>query len=344
MMDSRFAGILLTRKAGILTGAIILALGAGYAITARRTLGRNRPNVLFITVDTLRSDHLGCYGYDRIKTPNIDGLAERGTLFKNAISQVPLTLPSHSSIFTSTYPQFHNVRDNGRHRLDQSAVTLAEIMQEKAYATAAFVSAFVLDSRFKLDQGFETYDDRLEEGVRKRTLELLDEERTAGEVTAAAIKWLRDNKDKRFFLWVHYFDPHDIYNPPSPYREIYKDNLYDGEIAFTDEHIGVLLSALRELEVDEKTFIVFTSDHGEGLGEHDEPAHSVFVYDTTLKVPLILSYPGLIPQGKVIEEQVRLVDIMPTVLDFLHVEKNSEVQGTSLIRLIRGGRRSPALG
>ena len=151
----------LSGKIGILSGVVIAALLAWFAIIEKRSSCSDPENVLLITVDTLRSDHLGCYGYKGIKTPNIDGLAERGTMFKNAISQVPLTLPSHCSLFTSTYPQFNNVRDNGSYRLGQSAVTLAERMQENGYATAAFVSAFVLDSKFGLDQGFETYDDRM---------------------------------------------------------------------------------------------------------------------------------------------------------------------------------------
>jgi len=330
----------LSRKIGILSGVVIAALVAWFAIIEKRSSCSAPENVLLITVDTLRSDHLGCYGYKRIKTPNIDGLAERGTMFKNAISQVPLTLPSHCSLFTSTYPQFNNVRDNGSYRLGQSAVTLAERMQENGYATAAFVSTFVLDSKFGLDQGFETYDDRMQHKSGKRIIEHMEAERTADKVTDAAVSWLRDKKTAKNFLWVHYFDPHAVYNPPAPYREIYKDNPYDGEIAFTDENIGVLLAALKELKLDEKTLIIFAADHGEGLGEHEEFGHSVFLYDTTLKVPLIFSCPGLITEGKIIEGQVRLIDVMPTILDFLQVERNKEIQGESLIGLMKGRIKS----
>ena len=169
----------LSGKIGILSGVVIAALLAWFAIIAKRSSCGEPENVLLITVDTLRSDHLGCYGYKGIKTPNIDGLAERGTMFKNAISQVPLTLPSHCSLFTSTYPQFNNVRDNGSYRLGQAAVTLAERMQENGYATAAFVSTFVLDSKFGLDQGFETYDDRTQQKSGKRIIEHMEAERTA---------------------------------------------------------------------------------------------------------------------------------------------------------------------
>ena len=205
-MIRQFVRMKLSKKISILLGVMILVLVVWFGITAKRNLGREPRNVLFIIVDTLRSDHLGCYGYKKIKTPNIDSLARQGALFKNVISQVPLTLPSHSSLFTSTYPQFNNVRDNGSYHLDQSAITLAEIMQENVYTTAAFVSTFVLDSRFGLDQGFETYfetyDDRMQKMTGKRIIELMDEERTADKVTDAAIKWLRDNKDEKFFLWV----------------------------------------------------------------------------------------------------------------------------------------------
>ena len=328
------------RKISILSGVVVAAVLAWFAITAKRTPDSVPGNVIFITVDTLRSDHLGCYGYGGVKTPNIDGLAERGTMFKNAISQVPLTLPSHCSLFTSTYPQFNAVRDNGRDRLEQSAVTLAERMQENGYATAAFVGAFVLDSKFGLDQGFDTYGDHMPRKYGADIIEHMAAERTADKVTDAAVRWLRDKKASKNFLWVHYFDPHAVYNPPEPYSEIYKDNLYDGEIAFTDEHIGVLLAAVKELKLDEEPLIIFAADHGEGLGEHGEFGHSVFVYDTTVKVPLIFSCPGLVAEGKVIEEQVRLTDVMPTILDFLQVEKNKEIQGKSLIGLMKGRIKS----
>ncbi len=324
------------KKIGILAALIVLVLAIWVVVTPEQAPAWKPGNVLVITVDTLRSDHLGCYGYEHIKTPNIDRLAEQGTMFQNAIAQVPLTLPSHVSLFTSTYPQFNAVRVNGRNRLDVSAVTLAERLQADGHTTAAFVSAFVLDARFGLDQGFAIYDDEMQKETGKRLIAHLEAERTADEVTGAAVEWLKEKKDRNFFLWVHYYDPHDIYNPPSPYREIYKDNPYDGEIAFTDEHIGVLLASLKELELDKNTLIVFVADHAEGFGEHEEFGHSVFVYDTTVKVPLIFACPGLIEAGKVVEEQVRLVDVMPTILDFMQLEKHEAVQGNSLIGLIDG--------
>ena len=294
-----------------------------------------RPNVLFIIADTLRGDHLACYGNKNIKTPNIDGIAARGTLFENTFSQAPLTLPSHCSLFTSTYPQYNGVRDNGNYRLDPEAVTLAERLKENGYETGAFVSTFVLDSRYGLEQGFDTYDDEMDK-PEKRVIKFMNTERRADKVTANAIKWLKKNKDERFFLWVHYYDPHTVYDPPSPYKEEYKDNLYDGEIAYTDEYIGHLLSTLKNLELDKNTLIVFLADHGESLGQHNESGHAVFVYDATLKVPLMISWPGVIPEGKRVSAEVSLIDVMPTILDLVGLKKNKEIQGTSLYKLING--------
>jgi arylsulfatase A-like enzyme/Flp pilus assembly protein TadD len=320
---------------------VLTAIFLPLFVFAKSDIQDKRPNVLFIIVDTLRADHLGCYGYSQIKTPNIDSLAKGGTLFKNVIAQAPLTFPSHCSLFTSTYPQFNNMRDNGNQRLGKANITLAEKLQDNGYTTAAFIGTFVLDSKFGLDQGFQIYDDQMQKVTAKRVIKMMDEEeRKADKVTEAAINWLKANKDKKFFLWVHYYDPHTIYNPPSPYKELYKNNLYDGEVAFCDEYIGVLLASLKELNLDSNTLIIFASDHGESLGEHDENGHAIFVYDTTTRVPLIFSYPGVIPEGKVIENQVSLIDIMPTILDLLGIKKNKEIQGRELARLIKGNQKS----
>jgi choline-sulfatase len=335
MARSKFAKILSTAVLSWLAVFSVLALGRAFCA--------GRPNVLFIIMDTTRSDHLGCYGYDMIKTPNIDSLAGRGVRFKTVISQAPLTFASHCTIFTSTYPQFHKARDNGSFRLDDSAVTMAEVLRDNGYTTAAFVSTVVLDSKYTLKQGFQTYDDKMDKVPGKRVIKFMDDKRRADKVTAAAVDWLKNNHDKKFFLWVHYYDPHSVYNPPSPYKEIYKDNLYDGEIAYADEYIGALLKALKDLKVDKNTLIVFAADHGESLGEHGENGHAVFIYDTTLKVPLIFCYPAEIPQAKVVGGQVRLIDIMPTLLDLLNIKKNKEIQGTSLIRYIKGNEKDPEL-
>lgn len=322
---------------------IFLALSLILALTLSAKAGPNPAreglNVLFIVLDTCRQDHLGCYGNNKIKTPNIDSLASQGVRFEDVISQVPLTCASHASIFTSTYPQYNKVRDNGSFRLEKSYLTLAEILKDNGYATSAFVSSIVLDARYGLNQGFDTYDDKMPKRGKERIIKFMDEERTADQITEAAAKWLKENKGKKFFLWAHYYDPHTVYNPPPPYKEIYRDNLYDGEIAFADEQIGKLLATLKELGQDKKTLIVFCSDHGEGLGEHGESGHAVFIYDATLRVPLIFMQPDLIPQGKVVSEEARLIDIMPTILDLLGLKKPKETQGSSLTGLINGKHR-----
>ena len=246
-------------------------------------------NVVIITADTTRADHVGCYGNRSVETPFIDQLARDGILFAQAITPSPSTLPSHSSLLTGLYPSHHGARANGTFRLDEKVTTLAEMLKQKGYCTGAVISAFVLDSRFGLDQGFDLYHDDLTKGMqysahmfRERAAELSNE---------PATKWLRENADGPFFLWVHYFDPHAVYLPPEPFRSQYADDLYDGEIAYVDAQIGVLLEQLDELGVRQKTLVIYTADHGEGLGEHGEQTHSLLVYDATLHVPLVISCP-----------------------------------------------------
>jgi len=326
------------RRIFVLCAAVAFAALLFFAGYTKYHPSWGRYNLLVITVDTLRSDHLGCYGYDKIKTPWIDTLARQGTLFKTAVSQAPLTLPSHAALFASTYPPFNGVRDNGGNKLDDKALTLAEILRNCGYDTAAFVSSFVLNKRFGLSQGFTTYDDVNEENDPRLVIHHMDGERTAEKTTAAAINWLQRKKQspKPFFLWVHYYDPHSTYNPPQPFRQMYKDSPYDGEIAFTDSQIGRLFQALKGLNLIGNTLIVFAADHGEGLGEHKESGHAVFVYDTTIKVPLIFCRPGLVPEKKIIQNQVRLVDVMPTILDLLKMKKPRVLQGESFAKLLKG--------
>ena len=333
----------LYKKSTLILVILVLSLGATLTIASKINSAPEKPNVLFIVLDTTRSDHVGCYGYNKISTPNIDRLAQEGVLFKNAMSHVPLTFPSHCNMFTSTYPQFSRARDNGNCKLADSAVTLAEVLKQKGYTTAAFVSTMVLDSKYNLDQGFDVYDDEMTRKKQRKVISLMDDERPADEITRVATKWLKENKDKKFFLWAHYYDPHTIYNPPSPYKETYRRNLYDGEIAFADEQIGILLNTLKELGLDKKTLVVFLSDHGESLGEHGESGHAVFIYDATLRVPMIFSYPGVLPEGKSVGGQVRLLDVMPTILDILKIPKNKEMQGNSLYLYIKSPVPCPYL-
>ncbi len=293
-----------------------------------------RPNVVLITIDTLRHDHLGCTGHETVQTPNIDKLASEGVLFEQALSSSPTTLPSHASLLTGTYPFVHGARNNGNFVLSEENVTLAEILRKHGYANAAFVGSFVLDSQFGLDQGFDTYNDNMAGGSGERMF--LYEERPAGLVTDAALAWLRMNGDKKFFVWLHYYDPHVTYDPPPPYAERYADNPYVGEIAYTDSRIGVLLDALEEMGLLDNSIVVLTSDHGESLGEHGESTHGIFIYDSTLRVPLILRFPPSLPGKKRIPALVRLIDVMPTLLDLLEIPRGAGIQGMSLMNLVRG--------
>ena len=316
--------------------AVVLVIASLIYFCHRIEAAQESPNVLFIIVDTLRADHLGCYGDNKIKTPNIDSIAKEGTMFQNTITQAPLTFPSHTTMFTSTYPQHSNAWDNGSYRLASTEVTLAQVLQDKGYTTGAFVSTVVLDAKYGLNKGFQTYDDAIGKNQGDRVIKFMDDERKADQTAPLAIKWLKDNKDKKFFLWVHFYDPHGVYNPPSPYKEIYKNDLYSGEVAFADHYVGKVLSTLEDLGLKDKTLVVFAGDHGEGLGEHGENGHGIFVYDETLKVPLIFSYPKLIAEDRVVKEQVRLIDIMPTILDLVNIKKNKEIQGQSLAGILKG--------
>lgn len=295
-------------------------------------------NLLVITIDTLRADHIGIYGHDNVRTPNIDELGQNGVRFTHAISHVPLTLPSHCSLFTGNLPLNHGVRDNG-YRLPDFNVTLAEILKQKDYLTAAFVGAFPLDSRFGLNKGFDVYDDSYGSTNPVRDLSFI--ERKAEEVNDRAIRWITENKEDRFFVWIHYFDPHAPYEPPPPFDHEYAGREYDGEIAYTDQVLGELLDMLDRQELTEKTLIVLTSDHGEGLGEHREKTHGIFIYDSTLRVPLIFSNPKILPESRVIAEQVALIDVMPTVLDLMGWDPVPRTEGQSLKSLLSGKNPLP---
>ncbi len=295
-------------------------------------------NIILFTIDTLRADHLECYGYGGVKTPNINRLAQEGILFKYNIVQTPLTLPSHSSIMTGTHPLFHGIRDNGGFYLDENQITLAEEMKNKGYSTSAFVAAFVLDSRWGLDQGFDYYYDNFDLTKYKK-VSLDSVQRRGDEVLAEAYKWLKKNSQGKFFSWIHLYDPHTPYEPPEPYLTQYKHynyGLYDGEIAYVDQLIGEFLSFMEENRLLEKTLIIFTGDHGESLGEHKESAHGFFIYDAAVRVPLIIRFPEKKLSSLMIENRVRSIDIMPTILNLVGEEIPGNVQGKSLLSLILG--------
>ena len=291
-----------------------------------------QPNVVFITIDTLRADHLGCYGYKQIQTPNIDALAAHGVRFERAYTPVPVTLPAHTAIFTGTYPTFSGMHDFSGNKLSASQTTLASVLKERGYTTAAVIGSAVLDSRFGLNQGFDFYYDHFDFN-RLQESNLQEMERPGNVVADVALDWLGKNYKTSFFLWMHLYDPHYPYRPPEPYSALYKDRPYDGEIAFADSQVGRLIAFLKTKGLYENTLIVLTGDHGESLGEHGEKFHGFFVYNATLHVPVIFNLPGN-STAKTLPELVSLTDLMPTVLQALKIDIPSQVQGRSLLPLM----------
>jgi hypothetical protein len=266
-------------------------------------------NVLFVTIDTLRADRLPAYGGKNLETPAIDALAARGVLFERCVTATPLTLPSHTTIFSGTLPVHHGVRDNGAFTVPAELPLLAELFHAREYSTAAFVSAFVLDSRWKLNRGFDVYFDQFDTR-QQNLLSIGDIERPAGDTVDAALDWLkRRDPAKPFFLWIHLFDPHAPYSPPPPFSEEYKDRPYLGEIAYVDSELGRLLRSIESDGLGDRTAIVLAGDHGESLGEHGENGHGFFLYEPSLHVPLMLVPPQ---RGRAARrrELVSLVDVM----------------------------------
>lgn len=290
------------------------------------------PNVVVITIDTLRADHLGCYGYKQIRTPNIDALASEGVRFERAYTPVPVTLPAHTVIFTGTYPMLSGMHDFSGNKLNPSQPTLASILKQHGYTTAAVIGSAVLDSRFGLNQGFDFYYDHFDFN-RLQESNLEEMKRSGNAVADVALDWLAKNHRNKFFLWMHLYDPHYPYRPPAPFGEEYKDRPYDGEIAFADAQIGRLIAFLKANGLYRNTLIVLAGDHGESLGEHGEKTHGFFIYNATLHVPVIVRLPGN-SAASVVSEMVSLADLMPTVLQALKFEVPSQVQGLNLLPLM----------
>ena len=328
---------------GPVLGAAVLVLGAlaavffmGQGRGAFRAGVASGHNVLLITLDTTRADRLGCYGYDRARTPYLDGLAREGVRFARAYCPAPLTLPSHSSILTGLHPATHGVRNNG-HELAPKWRTLAEILKARGFATAAVVSSFSVDSRFGVGRGFDVYDDTFEP---RAPLKGANAERRAEETFAKFSGWLDANAGTRFFAWVHYYDPHLPYDPPSPYREGSPGRPYDGEIAYMDRYVGAALEALEARGLLEKTLVVVAGDHGEGLGDKVERGHGIFLYEETVRVPLILHNAAVFPRPLVVEGAVRLVDVAPTILETIGLESEGQgMEGSSLVPWIENKGR-----
>ena len=320
-----------------------------------------RPNVILITVDALRPDHLGCYGYHRNTSPNIDKLAREGVIFNNAIAQAPWTAPSVTSFMTSLYPSAHKIVDKTK-RLGSSVKTLPLILKKNGYLTGAFTGTTGYAGRVFHGKGFDVF---------------MEDLKPAPALTRKVTQWLRQVKDESFFLFLHYMDVHSDYDTsPPPYRNMYDPDykgsitgksdeligfnrrkvvppkrdiehliaLYDGGINYTDKYLGELFNELDILDIKDNTLIIFSADHGEEFFEHGSSFH-VQLYDELVKVPLIMRLPGKMPRGRVIDSQVRTIDIMPTILDILRIPIDHKIQGVNLLNIIHGKKKSnlPAL-
>lgn len=295
-----------------------------------------RCNVLFITLDTVRADRLGCYGCADAETPTLDRLARKGVLFEQAMTPVPITLPSHTTMMTGLLPPEHGVRENDDLSLGAGVPTMAELFKAADYTTGAFIAAFVLDAVFGLERGFDTYDDEMG-SAENLTDKRLDKERPADRVVDAALAWLEEKRSAPFFCWVHLFDAHAPYAPPAPFDTRFAGRPYDGEIAFVDSQIERLVDWLARKGLAERTLIVIAGDHGEGMGDHGELRHSVFLYDATMRVPVIFSLPGIFADGVRVSEPVGLVDLLPTVIAAVGLEEpNQPLRGESLLAAFHG--------
>ena len=302
-------------------------------------------NIVIISIDTCRADRLSCYGYTPKTTPNIDEIAKKGILFENVISPVPTTLPAHSSMLTGTIPPYHGVHDNVGDILGDSSITLAEVLKQNGFATAAFVSTFVLDSKFGMKQGFDVYDDDFSQA--RNAIGML--ERIGEETNAQALDWLDKHQKEEFFLFLHYYDPHHPYQPPEQFeskmRTAFKDAKLDlneeqkehldmviryaAEISYVDYCIGQVIEKLKSLDLYDSALVIITADHGESLYEHKEKTHAYYTYQSTIAVPLIFKLPGG-PQGLRIKDNAGLVDIVPTVCSLLDITPPPVLHGKDL--------------
>ncbi len=300
-----------------------------------------RPNVLLVTFDTTRADRLSCYGNQAVRTPTIDALAAKGVRYTRCYAPAPITLPSHASLLTGLYPTHHQLRDNGVGRLDERAETLAELLRGAGYHTGAAVGAFVLDARYGLNQGFDSYDDNISGANRATGLHFA--ERPASGVTDAAARWLTTLEEGPFFLWVHYFDPHAPYAPPGLRKGVTEQEAYDAEIAYADGELGRLLAQVksRGSANGRETLVVFTADHGESLHEHGEWTHGLFVYNATIRVPLIVTTLGDDAGGVTVDAPVSLVDVMPTLLARLGIDSPYGLDGALLPLSTNSGKDAP---
>ena len=313
------------------SGTLLGRLAAG--------VSRSDLNLLVITLDTTRADRLGAYGFRDIQTPNLDRLAREGVLFEQAASAAPLTLPAHSSIFTGKFPPEHGVRDNGGFFLDPRETTLAKILKARGFRTGGFIGAYVLDSKWGINQGFDTYFDNFDLSKYK-AISLGAIQRPGNEVVDRGLQWLDEAASSRFFCWLHMYDPHAPYDPPEPYKSLYAGRPYLGEIAFVDAQVGRVLGYLESHQLLDRTIVVIMGDHGESLGDHGEATHGFFVYESVTHIPLIIRAPfSATLGGRRVADVVRSVDVMPTVLEMLGVPPPKDIEGKSVAPLMTGAAR-----
>lgn len=312
-------------------GIFYLFFGSHFSI-AHKIKQLKKANVILITLDTLRADFVSAYETGNAETPNIDNLAAQGVLFEMCIAQTPLTLPSHTSILSGTYPLHHQVRDNGGFQVPETLEMISEVLKKKGFRTSAFIASYVLHSKWGINQGFDTYSDDFDLSKYDK-ISLGNVQKPAEEVLDNARQWLIENKTTRFFTWIHLYDPHTPYDPPSPFKEKYPKRPYRGEVEYMDAQLGLFFQFLEEQGIADNTLIILAADHGEGLGQHEEMTHGFFIYETTVRVPLIIKAPFHFPVQR-IKTIVELVDLAPTILEALDIPIPSSYQGESLLGLM----------
>ncbi len=322
-----------------------MALGSAVWVLRHRFVRTSTRNVLLITLDTTRADHLGCYGDRDALTPALDALAARGTVFEQAFTSCPQTLAAHATILTGLQPPEHGLRINGKQRLAAGIPTLAEMLAARGYRTAAFVAAFVLNSKFGLDRGFQTYDEDLSAAQPQEVHERLSVYRSGSQVVDAALAWLEQTAraPAPFFCWVHLYDPH---YPHYSHAELAGTPFegkasYDAEVAFMDRQVARLTAFLEARQLAPQTLVIAVADHGEGLGDHGEMEHGYLLNDEVLRVPLIVALPGIVRAGVRVDKMVSLVDLMPTVLDVLDISVQARFPGRSLRPALMGEHLEP---
>lgn len=330
------------RRAKILLIGVVLIVSIAGVMTFRHFSSPAIRHIVLISMDTTRADYLSCYGYRHKTTPHIDAVAAKAVRFEHVIAPIPLTLPSHITMMTGTIPPHHGVHDNLNSKLDDSNLTLAEILKTHGFRTGAVISSYVLDAKYGLYQGFDDYDDKFDEPLGGPS----HAERRGEEATRHAISWIEKNQDKDFFLFLHYYDPHSPYDPPEAFRNLFGKTsgltdsekckrTYAEEIAYVDFCIGQVIEKLKSLGLYDSTLLIITGDHGEGLGEHGEKGHGYYVYQESIHVPLIVKLAGR-NNAKTVKDIAGIVDITPTVCSLLGLDIPKSIEGKDLSAYLFG--------